>query len=294
MPFAAFNIINHVNENYMLLSVLIPNYNGKELLKKNIPSIQAALEYAGVSNEIIIVDDCSKDDSIIFLQQNYPDIKVVKNDVNLGFSKTCNNGISHCKGKYLLLLNSDIELTPTYIQICLSHFTNDSIFSITGIAKDDSTHPQNTGILYRKGLFTIKKYPNHINNETHFISGANSIYDTAKLNELSGFNPIYSPYYFEDDDLSYRASQKGWKSYFIREAISYHQGSVSIKSSASKKKIKQIYFRNKMIFNHLHSNTSYKLYNIKILLFNVIPKIIVGQFWIWKSYNDYLLLTKKR
>jgi len=277
----------------MLLSVLIPNYNGKELLKKNIPSIQAALEYAGVSHEIIIVDDCSTDSSIEFLQQNYPEIIVLENAVNLGFSRTCNHGIAKSKGNYLLLLNSDIELSQTYIQKCLSHFTNDNIFAITGIAIDNSSQPQTTGVLYRKGLFTIKKYANHIDNETHFVSGANSMYDSAKLKQLNGFNPIFSPYYFEDDDLSYRAMLKNWKSYFIKDAICFHQGSASIKSSASKRKIKRTYFRNKMIFNHLHSNISDKTANLKILTLNVIPKLIIGQFWIWRSFSNYLILTKR-
>jgi GT2 family glycosyltransferase len=276
----------------MLLSILIPNYNGKDLLKKNIPSIRTALEFAGVSHEIIIVDDCSTDSSIEFLQQNYPEIIVLKNDVNLGFSKTCNHGIARCKGIYTLLLNSDIELSQTYIQKCLSHFTNDNIFAITGIAIDNSSQPQTTGVLYRKGLFTIKKYANHHDNETHFVSGANSIYDTAKLKQLNGFNPIFSPYYFEDDDLSYRAMLKNWKSYFIKDAVCFHQGSASIKSAASKRKIKRTYFRNKMIFNRLHSGASTSIFNNKLLALDIFPKVCLGKIWIWNSYNDYKFLTK--
>lgn len=277
----------------MLLSVLIPNYNGKELLKKNIPSIQAALEYAGVSHEIIIVDDCSTDSSSEFLRENYPEIIIIQNDVNLGFSKTCNRGIAQCKGTYTLLLNSDIELTQTYIQKCLSHFTKDDIFAVTGIAIDNSSHPQTTGVLYRKGLFSIKKYANHINNETHFVSGANSIYDTDKLKQLKGFNPIFSPYYFEDDDLSYRAMLNDWKSYFIKDAICFHQGSASIKSAASKRKIKRTYFRNKMIFNRLHSGASTSIFNNKLLALDIFPKVCLGKIWILGSYYQYKKLVFK-
>jgi GT2 family glycosyltransferase len=277
----------------MLLSVLIPNYNGKELLKKNIPSIQAALEYAGVSHEIIIVDDCSTDNSTDFLQKKYPEIVVLKNDVNLGFSKTCNFGIAQSRGKYLLLLNTDIELTPTYIQKCLSHFTNDNIFAVTGIAIDDSAHPQTTGILYHKGFFAIKKYENHNDNETHFVSGANSMYETAKLKQLNGFNPIFSPYYFEDDDLSYRAMLKNWKSYFIKDAVCFHQGSASIKSAACKRKIKRTYFRNKMIFNRLHSGASTSIFNNKLLALEIFPKVCLGKIWILGSYYQYKKLVIK-
>lgn len=277
-----------------LLTVLIPNYNGKELLAQHLPYVFESLTYADVSYEFIIVDDCSTDQSIDYLQKNYPQIKIIQNAINLGFSKTCNKGIQIAQGKYLLLLNSDIQLSKEYISHCLKHIKlHNNIFAVMGKALDDSTTPQTTGIFFKQKTFSIEKYPNTENNETHFVSGANSIYNTHKLKELKGFNPIFSPYYFEDDDLSYRAFLKGWKSYFVDEAICYHLGGSTIKSCAQRSKIKRIYFRNKMIFNRLHCKSSTSIFNTRVLTTYVLPKWCAGQFWIWNSYKDSLLLTQR-
>lgn len=269
------------------LTIIIPNYNGKNLLAKYIPYVLESIAYANISYEFIIVDDCSTDDSVEFIKNQYPDIKLIRNSKNRGFAKTCNKGIAEAQGKYTLLLNSDVELTPEYIRKCLNAFKDANTFAVMGTIEEQNGTSQTTGILFKRSHFFIKKYANIESKETHFVSGANSIYDTAKLKQLKGFNTIFSPYYFEDDDLSYRAMLKGWKSYFLREAICYHQGSVSIKSCATKRKIKQTYFRNKMIFNFLHSKSSYAYFNTNNLILNIIPKFILGHFWILGSYYQY-------
>ena len=276
-----------------MITVLIPNFNGRELLEKFLPSIFTSLAYAGVDYEFIIVDDCSSDNSLAFLKMHYPQIEVIQNVSNLGFSKSCNRGIEAAKGEKLLLLNSDIELTPSYIKTCLANSLHHNTFAVMGIAIDDSAKPQTTGVFYEQGLFAILKHPNLESNETHFVSGANTLFDTKKLKELGGFNTIFSPYYFEDDDLSYRAMKRGWTSYFIKEAVCYHLGSSTIKSAAKRQKIKRIYFRNKLIFNRLHCKSSDSFYNIRVLTTSVVPKYCAGQFWMWGSYNEYISLMYK-
>lgn len=276
-----------------VLTVLIPNYNGKGLLKQFLPSIFDALAYANVSYEFIVVDDCSTDDSVSFLASNYPEITVLENSTNQGFALTCNKGIAAASGEKLLLLNSDIKLDPSYIKTCLDRFKGDKTFAVSGIAKDNSLRPQRTGVLFSKGFCSIKKKKNTDSNETHFVSGANTMFDTAKLKQLRGFNPIYSPYYFEDDDLSMRAHQLGWKSYFLKEAECLHLGAHTIKTCGQKLKIKKIYFRNKFIFNYLHSRTPRQLFNIKSFAIDVLPRLMVGQFWIWNSFANYIKIVRE-
>ena len=74
------------NENEKLISIVLPNYNGKELLEFNLPFIYKAFKKGSFSFEIIVVDDCSTDNSVDFLQTDYPEIKVIKSDNNCGFS----------------------------------------------------------------------------------------------------------------------------------------------------------------------------------------------------------------
>jgi GT2 family glycosyltransferase len=276
-----------------MLSVIIPNYNGRILLEKFLPSVFSALAYAKVHYEFIIIDDFSKDSSIEFLKTEHPEIKIIQNKTNLGFAKTCNKGIMAAKGEKILLLNSDIQLTESYIKTCLDNFVGENTFAVMGLPIDQNPKSQTTGLLFKQGYFLIKKQKNFNNNETHFVSGANSLYDTKKLQQLQGFNPIFSPYYFEDDDLSFRAMKMGWKSYFIKEAICYHLGSSTIKSAAKKSKIKRVYFRNKLIFNRIHCKSSTTSFNIKALATSVLPKCFVGKFWMWNSYKEFLILIQR-
>src|SRR5689334_3879770 len=96
------------------ISVVIPNYNGRYLLAEIIPSLLEALKNAGLPYEIIVSDDQSMDDSISFLQSSFPQIKIIANEVNQGFSPTINKGIYASQYSHLLLLNSDVKLTPSY------------------------------------------------------------------------------------------------------------------------------------------------------------------------------------
>ena len=90
--------------------VVIPNYNGRHLLERNLPSVFNALKSANTDFEIIIIDDCSTDDSVAFLIQSYPTIRLIISDQNQGFSATCNKGIVLAEKDLILLLNTDIEL----------------------------------------------------------------------------------------------------------------------------------------------------------------------------------------
>ena len=76
------------------ISVVIPNYNGALLLKQNLGSVITALQETGLKYEIIVSDDDSTDESVSFLKKNYPEILVIKNSSNRGFSKNINSGIT--------------------------------------------------------------------------------------------------------------------------------------------------------------------------------------------------------
>lgn len=277
----------------MILTLLIPNYNGRHLLEKNLPTVYSSLIYAGIDYNIIIVDDASSDTSVEFINTVYPEIKVLKNRINKGFSYTCNRGIKEAEGDLLLLLNSDVKLTRDYIKKCIEFFkSKPDTFAVAGTIIDDHGKPQKSGVLFTKNLFTIKKTKNTDDSTTHFISGANSMFDLRKLKKTGGFNSIYSPYYFEDDDLSFRAYTLGWKSHFIKDAICYHIGAATIRSAAKRNEIKKIYFGNKFIFNYIHTKANKNIFDLKILFIDVIPKLIIGNFWVWKSYLRYRYKTR--
>ena len=90
-----------------LVSIIIPHYNGKELLYNCINSIYQNIQIENF--EIIVVDNGSTDDSVQNIKQLFSDIVIITNETNVGYSGGCNIGAQNAKGKYLLFLNNDTE-----------------------------------------------------------------------------------------------------------------------------------------------------------------------------------------
>jgi len=282
------------------ISVIIPNYNGVKLLEEYLPFTIAALE--GVTKwEIIVVDDASKDDSISFLESNYPEIVLIKNKVNQGFSFTCNAGMKVSRYNYLFFLNSDIKLTPGYFKNQWAAFEDENTFGVMGkILEMESAnievaakYPKKVGLKFK----ISDQFYFHGESKfapTAFLSGANALVNAEKMKFLGGFDEVFSPFYFEDLDLSIRAWRMGWKCYCDHNSTCYHLGSCTIKQENLKKGIKEIYFRNRLIFHGIHlEETALPVFRNQTLLMEVLPKMLMGKFWIYKSYRSFLLYDGK-
>ena len=101
----------------MLLSIIIVNYNVKQLLKECLYSVITASQ--GIDSEIWVVDNNSKDGSVEMLQKDFPTIKLITNNNNPGFSKANNQAIRKAKGKHILLLNPDtLVQKETFKNVC--------------------------------------------------------------------------------------------------------------------------------------------------------------------------------
>lgn len=278
------------------ISVVLPNFNGKDLLESYLPFTFEALNNSQVEFEIIVVDDASTDQSSPFLKQVYPEIKLIQNEVNKGFSYSCNVGIREAKNELVLLLNSDVKLTPNYLEKLIPYFQDTDTFGVMGkilnISGDKievaAKVPKFNGFKLKSDKQVFPK--NTISNKipTTFLSGANCLLDRNKLLELNGFDEIYSPFYTEDLDLSIRAWKLGWKCYYEHEASCFHVGSHTTKSFFQKVKIKEIYFRNRMIFHAIHMNRKdLKRWQIQLLILEVLPKLLLGQLWILRAYYGF-------
>src|SRR5436190_15076638 len=110
--------------NILSISVVIPNYNGRDLLESNLPATYTALKIANVDYEIIVSDDASTDDSVNFLKKKYPAIKIIENKTNRGFSPTINTGIFAATKDLVFALNSDVKITGDYFTPQLNYFSN--------------------------------------------------------------------------------------------------------------------------------------------------------------------------
>src|SRR5215467_13017085 len=95
------------------VSIVILNWNGRNYLQQFLPSVLAST-YA--NKEIVVIDNASTDDSIDLLQREFPSVRIARNENNYGFAKGYNEGLSHLQSDYFVLLNSDVEVTPGWIE----------------------------------------------------------------------------------------------------------------------------------------------------------------------------------
>ena len=94
----------------LTVDVIIPNWNGKELLEKNIPAILCALNACPCGTKhIIVIDDASTDKSVTFLKEQHPEVILIVNEINIGFHKSVNKAFHKSTADVVILLNSDMK-----------------------------------------------------------------------------------------------------------------------------------------------------------------------------------------
>lgn len=230
------------------ISVIIPNYNGRDLLARNLLQVLKTCSKC----QIIVVDDASTDGSGIFVSQNFPKIKLIQNSKNLGFAKSVNIGVQNSSGDLILLLNTDVLPRPNFLKAALKYFQNNQTFAV-GLA--DYSHEDGKTIVRGRGGATFRKgFINHfalnpIRDETLWVSGGASLLDKQKFQELSGFDPIYAPFYWEDIDLSYRARKAGYICPFEPDAkVDHFHQEGAIKKHYSTFFIKIVSYKNQFLF----------------------------------------------
>lgn len=104
------------------VAVVILNWNGKHFLEKFLPSLIEHTSFA----ELIVADNCSTDDSLSFLKENFPQIRIITLSENYGFAKGYNEALKQVNSDVYVLLNSDVEVTENWLQPCLEVLKKDN------------------------------------------------------------------------------------------------------------------------------------------------------------------------
>lgn len=282
------------------ISVVLPNYNGKHLMESFIPSTFKALHHSKIDFEFIVIDDCSTDNSVAFLKVNYPQIILLENARNSGFSYTCNEGIKKATKDLVFLLNSDVKLSSSYFENQFAYFNQSNTFGVMGCImnfdekkiEDAARMPSYKGAKFKANTFYYLK--NNQETLTCYLSGANALVDRKKLLLLNGFNEIYSPFYFEDFDLGLRAWKMGWFCYYEHSAICFHQVSSSTSKMNKSNFVKITYARNSFILQSIHLNgLKRKIWFVQLFTVILIGHLLKGEFWILKSIAQFLAKRKE-
>jgi len=234
------------------ISIVIPNYNGKELLKKYLHSVlNSCKSYSLGETELIIVDDASSDGTVEYLKSNFPDIRAIENPVNRGFSVSANRGILAARNRIVVLLNNDVEIALDFFRFLPRHFEEETTFAVRPYIKSDTNDGRRNfenpriGGEFRFGFIQVPLEKLGKFHFSFFAGGGASAFDKEKFLELGGFDEMFSPFYYEDVDLSYRAWKRGWKTVYEPRSLVYHQGGATISKFYSPRRIRRIVERNK-------------------------------------------------
>ena len=213
----------------MKISIVIPWYNTEWLAEKNLPNILSALK--NPKNhiiEIIVVDDSSSDNSVTIIKSLFPEVKVIRHKVNRGFSASVNTGVRMARGYIVCLLNSDVLPKVNFLESVLIHFKNSKLFAVS--LNEAGSFGWAKGF-FRDGF--IGHEPGGKGESPHstfWVSGGSGVFRRDLWTKLGGMDEtLFSPFYWEDLDLSYRAMKRGYQLIWEPKGMVEHKHETTIK-----------------------------------------------------------------
>lgn len=224
--------------------ITIVNYNGKELLEKSLPSV---VKYTNA--DICVVDNNSTDDSLSFLKNNYPSIKLIESEENLGYGNAHNLALeTHPNYNYYVFMNNDITVTSNWLEEMIKVFNTKEGVGAVGPKillsekKDEKYLINSAGMDINKHLMAYDRYEGEYDDEKYNtvekvdgICGAVMLLSKEVIKKVKGFNPKMFLYY-EDVDLSLRIRDLGYDIYYCGNSVVYHNHMASTKDMGSFKR----------------------------------------------------------
>ncbi|NTW34386.1 MAG: glycosyltransferase family 2 protein [Bacteroidetes bacterium] len=261
------------------VAIVILNWNGKRFLEKFLPFL---VKYNSANAEIIIADNASSDDSIDFLQSNYPEIRIIRNNENGGFAKGYNDAFSQIDSEYYVLLNSDIEVTPNWIdpvielmdkdktiaacQPKIRSYYNKDYFEYAGAAGgfiDKYGYPFCRGRIFQSGEKDEGQYNNAT--EIFWATGACMFVRSELYHKSGGLDNDFFAH-MEEIDFCWRQKNAGYKIMYCPDSLIFHIGGGTLPKNNPKKTY--LNFRNNffLLFKNLPSNKLFPVFFIRLFL----------------------------
>ncbi len=269
------------------VSVIIVNWNTKDLLQNCLDSIYQTID--NLPFEIIVVDNASSDGSQEMLEDRYPQVIKIYNQVNSGFGAANNQAFTIMKGKYALLLNTDAILTSGAINKLYSFAkTHPQAAIVCGQLLNDDGTKQNS-IASFPNLLTLaantslleylfpqyypsKRYKHTFPIEVDSAIGACMMINKKALDEVGFFDERYF-FFFEETDLAYAFHKEGWEVYQVPDAFVYHLQGQSIGHDA-RSRIE--FYRSRYQFLHKWHSRGYFYPAVAIIFFRLLINCLFG------------------
>jgi len=278
------------------LAIVILNWNGKALLERFLPSVMQFSAEASV----YVADNASADNSIAFLKEHYPTVKIIQNKENGGYAKGYNDALEHIDAELFCLLNSDVEVTENWLKPILHQFEKNKEVAIIQPKILDAkrkTHFEYAGAgggyldklgypFCRGRVFdTLEEDKGQYNDtlDIFWASGACLFIKKGAFESLNGFDVQYFAHQ-EEIDLCWRAQNKGYSIKYVGSSTVYHLGGATLNEMNPKKTF--LNFRNSLfsILKNLPLQKAVPILFLRLLLdaiagIRFLLQFKFGHFW---------------
>ena len=287
------------------VSVIIPTWNGRELLAEFLPSVFAAIgdyrDREGADVELLIVDDASTDGSNEWLAATFGEhafLRVLRLPQNVGFLRAVNRGFAEARHSIIFLLNNDVRVAADAIAPLVAHFDDEQVFAVCSkayrLGTDFLDGAGKLG-LFERGFWRVflnydilptrlPKTPPRLH--SFFASGGYVAYDAAKLTALGGFCELLAPNYWEDVEVCYRAWKRGWTVEYEPASIVYHLSSATL-GDARQRRVRLVTERNRLLMTwiNLH-DSSWFAAHLAWLGLKLIGAAVSLDWLYWQSFRQ--------
>ena len=273
-----------------LISVIVLNYNGKGFLNSCLSSL-ASQTYSDF--EVIVVDNGSRDGSPEYVKENYPWVRLAKNDENLGFAGGTNVGIRAAKGEFIITLNNDSRADSRFIEELIKPMADPEV----GVCAAKMLFPDGrinsagicisrSGAAWDRGMFEPDRGQYEFVEEVFGACAGAALYRREMLDEIGLFDEDFF-LYLEDVDLAFRARLAGWKCLYVPGArvIHHHGGTAGVGSDLA------VYYGNRNIVWYPIKDFPFRLL-ITSLPFIVARNLAVIPYYALRGQGGVILKSK--
>lgn len=274
----------------MKVAIAILNWNGAELLQKFLPNI---LEFSG-NADVYVIDNASTDNSIEVVKEQFPQVQLIENQKNYGFTGGYNKGLQYIEADVYCLLNSDVKVTKNWLEPILQLFKENENIAIVQPKILDLNQPgyfeyagagggfiDKLGYPFCRGRIfqALEKDKGQYNDTTEIFwaTGACMFIRSEVFKELGGFDEDYFAHQ-EEVDLCWRAKNAGHSVYYVGQSTVYHMGGFTLQNSNPHKTF--LNFRNSLytIVKNLPPRSAWPIVFARLLLDGIAAVRFLLQF----------------